>query len=56
MVRYLMNKPSGVVQEELLLGTRENLLRKVLRAAPDLRVRGLLNAGLKSFSRRVFSS
>ena len=56
MDRYLMNKPSGVVQEELLLGTRENLLRKVLRAAPDLRVRGLLNAGLKSFSRRVFSS
>jgi len=56
MDRYLMDKPSGDVQEELLLGARENLLRKVLRAAPDLRVRGLLNAGLKSFSRRIFSS
>jgi len=56
MDRYLMDKPSGDVQEELLLGARENLLRKVLRAAPDLRVRGLLSAGLKSFSRGVFSS
>lgn len=56
MDRYLMAKASGDVQQELLLGARENLLRKVLRAAPDLRVRGLLSAGLKSFSRGFFSS
>jgi hypothetical protein len=56
MDRYLMDKPSGHVQEELLLGAREHLLRKVLRAPPGLRVRGLLNAGPKSFSRRIFSS
>ena len=56
MDRYLMDKPSGHVQEELLLGAREHLLRKVLRVPPGLRVRGLLNAGPKSFSRRIFSS
>lgn len=56
MDRYLMDKPAGDVQQKLLQGARENLLRKVLRAAPDLRIRGLLNAGIKSLSRSLFSS